>query len=48
MESNMWSERYSEPGFAYGIVVNDFLIHEYQRISKGGRVLCLAEGVRYF
>ena len=40
----MWDERYSEDGFAYGVEPNDFLKAEYSRIPKGGRVLCLAEG----
>lgn len=40
----MWDQRYNEDGFAYGIDPNDFLKSEYSRISKGGRVLCLAEG----
>lgn len=40
----MWDERYTEEGFAYGVEPNDFLKAEYSRISKGGRVLCLAEG----
>lgn len=40
----MWDQRYSEVGFAYGEVANDFLRLHYQHIPKGGRVLCLAEG----
>lgn len=40
----MWDQRYKEAGFAYGTEPNDFLKSEYSRISKGGKVLCLAEG----
>ena len=39
-----WDQRYGEPGFAYGTQANDFLIEQADRISEGGRVLCLAEG----
>ena len=40
----MWNQRYQEEGFAYGTSPNDFLVSQYSRIPKGGRVLCLAEG----
>jgi hypothetical protein len=40
----MWSQRYSEEGFAYGTEPNDLLKSEHGRIPEGGRVLCLAEG----
>ena len=38
-----WDERYSEPGFAYGTVPNQFLTSVTGSIPKG-RVLSLAEG----
>jgi len=38
-----WDERYSEPGFAYGTVPNQFLRSVAGSIPKG-RVLSLAEG----
>jgi SAM-dependent methyltransferase len=40
---NMWNERYSKPGFAYGKEPNDFLASESKKIPRG-KVLCLAEG----
>ncbi|MBZ0238814.1 MAG: class I SAM-dependent methyltransferase [Deltaproteobacteria bacterium] len=41
----MWDQRYSEPGFAYGIEPNDFLAATATRyLPAGGEVLCLAEG----
>ena len=40
----MWDQRYSEQGFAYGTVANDFIKAQYSHIPKGGKVLCLAEG----
>ena len=40
----MWDQRYSEQGFAYGTVANDFIKDQYSHIPKGGKVLCLAEG----
>jgi SAM-dependent methyltransferase len=40
---NMWNERYSKPGFAYGKEPNDFLVLEFKKIPRG-KVLCLAEG----
>ncbi|KPK38571.1 MAG: SAM-dependent methyltransferase [Gammaproteobacteria bacterium SG8_47] len=39
----MWDDRYSEPGFAYGVEANDFLCQMRPRIPPG-RVLCLGEG----
>ena len=38
-----WDECYSEPGFAHGIVPNEFLVSVVDRIPKG-RILSLAEG----
>jgi SAM-dependent methyltransferase len=41
----MWDQRYGEPGFAYGIEPNDFLVEQAERhLPAGGEVLCLAEG----
>ncbi len=40
---SFWDERYSAPGYAYGVEPNDFLRAEAGRIPHG-RVLCLAEG----
>lgn len=40
----MWDQRYGQEGFVYGTRANDFLRAHYQRIPRGGRVLCLAEG----
>jgi SAM-dependent methyltransferase len=40
----MWDERYSAPGYAYGVEPNDFLRSVTARIPDGGHVLCLAEG----
>lgn len=40
----MWDQRYSEQGFAYGTLPNDFLKEEFQQIPAAGNVLCLAEG----
>jgi len=39
----MWNDRYSEPGYAYGVMPNDFLVKSVDHIPEG-RVLCLAEG----
>ncbi|MBT0666488.1 methyltransferase domain-containing protein [Geobacter pelophilus] len=38
-----WDERYSEPGFSYGIAPNEFLVSVVDRIPNG-RILSLAEG----
>jgi len=40
---NMWDNRYSEPGFAYGVEPNEFLAAHADTLPAG-RVLCLAEG----
>ncbi len=40
---NMWDERFSEPGYAYGTEPNDFIRSIADRIPPGP-VLCLAEG----
>lgn len=39
----MWDRRYSEPGYAYGIEPNDFLVSVVDRLPRG-RVLCIGEG----
>ena len=39
----MWDQRYSEPGYAYGVRENDFLAAVAERIPAG-RALCLGEG----
>lgn len=41
---NMWNQRYSEPGFAYGTEPNDFLVKCAPLIKPDSKVLCLAEG----
>lgn len=43
-EREMWNERYSEPGFAFGTEPNDFLRAVVEKIPAGGNVLCIAEG----
>ena len=42
----MWNERYAEPGYAYGVEPNDFLVQQVGRLPAGGRVLelCAGEG----
>jgi len=39
----MWDQRFSEPGFAYGIEPNDFLRSVADRLPRGP-VLCIGEG----
>lgn len=39
----MWNQRFSEPGYAYGIEPNDFLVSVADRIPRG-KILSLAEG----
>ncbi len=41
---NKWDLRYSEPGFAYGVDPNDFLVQSTSHLPPGGKILCLAEG----
>lgn len=41
---NKWDARYSEDGFAYGIMPNDFLSENVEKLPVGGKLLCLAEG----
>lgn len=38
-----WDERYSEPGYSYGMAPNEFLVSVVDRIPKG-KILSLAEG----
>lgn len=38
-----WDDRYREPGFAYGVEPNDFLVSEASLLPTG-RILSLAEG----
>jgi SAM-dependent methyltransferase len=40
----MWDERYGEPGYAYGLQPNDFLLSSLDLLKPGGKLLCLAEG----
>lgn len=40
----MWDERFAEEGFAYETEPNDFLKAQVQRLPKGGKILCVAEG----
>lgn len=40
----MWDQRYDQSEFVYGTLPNDFLKEIHQKIPRGGRVLCLAEG----
>ncbi len=40
----MWDDRYSTPGYAYGVEPNDFVVAAYDQLPTQGRVLCLAEG----
>lgn len=42
--SNKWDERYQGEGYFYGTEPNDFLREESRRLSRGAKVLCLAEG----
>lgn len=43
MNGNMWDERFSEPGYAYGKEPNEFLVSVAGKIPPG-RVLCIGEG----
>jgi SAM-dependent methyltransferase len=42
-ETSFWDARYSETGFSYGTLPNEFLVAATKHIPLG-RVLCLAEG----
>jgi len=44
LNSDMWDQRYSEDGFAYGTNPNDFLASQAKKLSPNSKVLCLAEG----
>lgn len=39
----MWDSRYAEPGFAYGIEPNDFIVEQAEGLRMG-RALCLGAG----
>lgn len=39
-----WDERFSQPGFFYGIEPNDFLREEAHLFKSRGKILCLGEG----
>ncbi len=39
-----WNQRYSEAGFAYGTVANDFLREQTSRFASGAKIICIAEG----
>jgi SAM-dependent methyltransferase len=41
---SMWDERYSEPGFAYGLEPNDFLAANAKVFRPGGSVLSWGDG----
>jgi len=41
---NMWDQRYSEKGFAYGTCPNDFLVEAATFLPPRAKILCLAEG----
>lgn len=40
----MWDERYNTPNYVYGVEPNHFVVSAKERIPKGGRVLCVADG----
>lgn len=44
MESKFWDERYNEPGFAYGLEANDYLVSISDQLKPNSNVLCIAEG----
>ena len=39
-----WNQRYAAEGFAYGTAPNDFLASVAGQFSRGGQLLCLADG----
>jgi SAM-dependent methyltransferase len=39
-----WNERYSQPGYGYGVEPNVFLKSSIDHFPRTGRVLCLGEG----
>jgi len=43
-QGNSWDIRFAEPGFAYGVEPNDFLVESSHYLMPEGNVLCLAEG----
>lgn len=44
MESKFWDERYNEPGFAYGLEANDYLVSISDQLKPNSNILCIAEG----
>jgi cyclopropane fatty-acyl-phospholipid synthase-like methyltransferase len=40
----MWDDRYSAPGYAYGVEPNEFVVATRDQLPANGRLLCLAEG----
>lgn len=44
MMQDFWNKRYAEPGYAYGIDANEFLIAEAGRLQPGTRVLVVGDG----
>jgi SAM-dependent methyltransferase len=41
---DMWDQRYSERGYAYGTCPNDFLVEAAAFLQPQAKILCLAEG----
>ena len=41
---DFWNKRYSEDGFAYGLLPNDFLAAQFHLLKPQGKILCLSEG----
>lgn len=42
--TSKWDDRYSQPGYAYGTIPNEFLAESVHHLPQAGDVLCLAEG----
>ena len=40
----MWDQRYATPDYVYGTEPNHFLVSASNRLTDGGRVLCVADG----
>ena len=39
-----WNERFSQPGYLFGLAPNAFLVRQSTRLRPGSRVLCVADG----
>jgi SAM-dependent methyltransferase len=39
-----WNERFSQPGYLFGLAPNAFLVRQSARLRPGSRVLCVADG----